>query len=89
MCPSYLLQGTGKRVEVAVVLVSGFPQVQDDGGWAALRGEVGEIPERGDEDEEQDIPELLGRCPRLRPVSGRSELGCRTSARVAAAWILK
>lgn len=44
VCPPNLLQGTGQRVQVPVVLVSRLPQVQDDGGGAALGGEEGEIP---------------------------------------------
>lgn len=46
VCPSDLLQGTGQRVQVPVVLVPRLPQVQDDGGGAALGGEEGEIPAR-------------------------------------------
>lgn len=45
MCPSYLLQGTGEGVEVSIVLVSGFPEVQNDSRWTALCGKIGEIPE--------------------------------------------
>lgn len=49
VCPSYFLQGTSEGVEVSIMLVSGFPEVQNDCRWAALCGKIGEIPERNRE----------------------------------------
>lgn len=53
VCPSDFFQGTGQGVKVAVVLMSGFPEVQDDGRGTALCSKIGEIPERRGEKSKQ------------------------------------
>lgn len=38
--PPDLLKGTGQGVEVTVLLMAGFPQVQNDGRWATLCSKI-------------------------------------------------
>lgn len=44
VCPSNFFKGTGQGVKVTVVLMTSFPQVQNDSRWATLCSKIRQIP---------------------------------------------
>lgn len=48
MCPPDLFKGTGQGVKVTIVLMTSFPQVQNDSRWTTLCSKIRQIPRQMD-----------------------------------------